>query len=316
MVDKHIALRPTAHDNGPVPATARAHDDVRTADGLGADIGPQRAADDAAETVRRRGDLEVHGERVPGVLPGPAAVLVDHDPAAVGQARHGRHAGAIGVGRERDVVDDGAPGAQVARGLVHELLAVGRVALVGVVGEELAAVGEEEGLPDGGLAVVGDGAAAGGDVGDEFPGAAGVARGVQLDVGAGEVGGDGAAGGEEGACGEGADGLGKHVEGGLVAQAVVVDGVVDFGERRPGEPVVEGAVDGEVDGGRLCAVVLPGGEEGAAGEQDGASVEDTGGGVVGPGGVDQVVGYGGERAGGVGGGGGEEEREDKEGEER
>lgn len=53
---------------------------------------------------------------------------------------------------------------------MHEFLAVLWVPLVGVVDHELAAVGHDERFPDGSFAVVGDCAAAGGDVAYEVPG--------------------------------------------------------------------------------------------------------------------------------------------------
>lgn len=73
---------------------------------------------------------------------------------------HGGHTGSkreVGV---RDIVDDWAPGEEVGRGLVDEFLAVQGVPLVAVVDYELGRVGHEEGFPDGGKAVVGEGLAA------------------------------------------------------------------------------------------------------------------------------------------------------------
>jgi hypothetical protein len=55
---------------------------------------------------------------------------------------------------------------------VGEFLAVAGVALVGEVDGKLGGVGEDEGLPDAGGAVVRVGRAAGNDGGDVFPGVA------------------------------------------------------------------------------------------------------------------------------------------------
>jgi hypothetical protein len=72
--------------------------------------------------------------------------FVDEDPFLDGRdVCYDGHAGAGDVLLVGDVVDDGAPGFQVSGGLVGELLAVLGVALVGVVGDELALV-----LPGGG----------------------------------------------------------------------------------------------------------------------------------------------------------------------
>ena len=142
--------------------------------------------------------------------------------------------------------------------LVRQLLAVERVPLVGVVGDELILVDEEEGFPDGGLAVVGDAAAAGGDAGDEGPGLAGVAGGVDVDLGFAEVGGEGVAGAEDGAFFEGADGAGEDVEEWLVAQTPAVYDVFDGGKWGPGLAFVGALVDGVMDNRWLGRVVFPG----------------------------------------------------------
>lgn len=141
---------------------------------------------------------------------------------------------------------------------MRQLLAMFRVPLIGVVGDELVLVDEEEGFPDGCLAVVGDAAAAGGDAGDEGPGLAGVAGGVDVDLGFAEVGGEGVAGAEDGAFFEGADGAGEDVEEGLVAEAPAVYGVFDGGKGGPGLALVGALVDGVVDNGWLGRVVFPG----------------------------------------------------------
>ena len=66
---------------------------------------------------------------------------------------------------------------------MNEFLPVRRISLVRVVDYQLTGVVKEEGLPDWGQAVVGDCAAAGGDVGDEAPGVAVVVGGVEVDFG-------------------------------------------------------------------------------------------------------------------------------------
>src|SRR5581483_6435972 len=148
-------------------------DERRTA-GDGAVGGLEDLAGGRPERLRVRGDLVVHR----AAALGRPAELVRHDVVAVGQFRHGRHAGTEAVGRVGHVVDDRAPVHAVRGDLVHQLLAVVGVALVGVVDDQLAAGDQEERLPDGGVAVGGVGLAAGGDVADEGPGQPAVGAGV------------------------------------------------------------------------------------------------------------------------------------------
>lgn len=191
------------------------------------------------------------------------AVLVRHDPVPVRQLDGGRHPGAIFVRGRLHVGDHGPPCDPVGGRLVDEFLPEGRVvALVRVEHDELVVMEQDERLPDGREAVVREGLAAGRDVADEGPRVPRVGGGVQVDGGQGEIRGDGVAREEDGARGKGGEGPRELVEEGLVAEAPVVDLVVDVGDVGPGGAVVEGLVNGEVDQGGFGGVVLPGREEG------------------------------------------------------
>jgi hypothetical protein len=94
----------------------------------------------------------------------PAADLRDSD--------HSGTQSEVGVG---DVIERGGPALQVVGAggeAVGEFLAVAGVALIGEVDGKVGVVGEDEGLPDGGGAVVRIGRATGNDGGDIFPGEA------------------------------------------------------------------------------------------------------------------------------------------------
>jgi hypothetical protein len=82
-------------------------------------------------------------------------------------------------------------------------------------------VEHQEGFPDGGEAVVGDGLAARSDVRNKRPGVAFVGADVQLDLGGGEIGGDGASGQQNGTSRPFAELLREDVKEGLVAEAVL-----------------------------------------------------------------------------------------------
>lgn len=200
-VDVHLGAAAGADDDGTiVTADSVRPDDVGGAGGLGAVAvgGDEGLAGRRVEGERGVGDAVVDGEDVGGGVgvggQGAAAVFVGHHPLLVGELDDGGHAGAVGVGRVGDVVDDFLPCEQVGGDLVDELLAVGGVTLVGVEADELVVVGEEERFPDRSFAIVGDRAAALGDVAEEGPGVAVVGGVVELDVGGGEIGGDGGAG--------------------------------------------------------------------------------------------------------------------------
>lgn len=256
-IDEDLRVARSTHNNSPILPPRRAPNNVRR---------PRRH--DATrvnhhllrliEFPRVRSNLIVHGEppAVSGII--AAAKLIQHEVIAVAQARDGRHPRAIIVRSRRGIIDRRAPVHEIRSDLMRQLLAVFRVPLIGVVGDELVLVDEEEGFPDGRLAVVGDAAAAGGDAGDEGPGLAGVAGGVDVDLGFAEVGGEGVAGAEDGAFFEGADGAGEDVEEGLVAEAPAVYGVFDGGKWGPGLAFVGAFVDGVVDNWWLGRVVFPG----------------------------------------------------------
>lgn len=212
-------------DDSPVLAPNRAPDHIRRARRLRPVARLERHTRGGAELLGVGHNLVVDGELVVGET-GTTAVLVGHDEPPIGQPRDGRHTGTIRVSRVHDVIYDRAPRFQICSSLVHHLLALSRVgALVGVVADEGVLVLHEEGLPDGGFAVVGKRNAAGCDVGDEFPRLAAVGGGVEFDLGLGEVGGDGGAGEEDGAGGVAAEGFGEDVEEGLVAEAPAWRGV-------------------------------------------------------------------------------------------
>ena len=255
-------------------------------------------SDRVCECQRRRRDTIVGWERVVGgghAGDGRAAVLVRQQPLVRGgEEGDDGHARPGGVGRVCDVVNGVGPRDQVRGGLVHELLAVTRVALVRVEADQLRGVEEEEGLPDGRDAVVRDRGAAGRDVRGEGPGEAGVGAGVEVELSGGEVGRDGVAGEEDRVRGEVADGFGKQVQKGLVAEAPVVGLVGDAGDFVPGHGAVGGLVDGEVDERGFGAVVFPRREQGAVGELERPRVQGAWDGVVGRGLEDGVVVEGGE----------------------
>ena len=163
---------------------------------------------------------------------------------------------------------------------MHEFLPVRRIPLVRVVHHQLPLVREYERLPDGRQAVVRQRFAAGCDVRHEFPAYAGIGARVQVDLGVAEVCWDGVSCGEDGAGRVPCEGFVEEVEEGLVAEAPVVDLVLDLGDLGPRDAAVAGAVDREVDEGWFGGVVLPGGEEVVVWELDGAGVEDLGVGVV------------------------------------
>ena len=118
-----------------------------------------------------------------GEIPRPAAELIRHYELSVGELSDGSHARAIGVGGVSYVVDGGFPGEQIRRDLVDEFLAVERVALVGIVDDELTVVHHEKRFPDGGQTVVRYGFATTRNVRDKLPGVAFVETGVQVDLG-------------------------------------------------------------------------------------------------------------------------------------
>lgn len=245
------------HNDRPVLSTRRTPNDVWRASWHNT----TRTNDDFLGLVELGGvrrDLVVSREpaAVSGVV--TPAILEEHEVIPITEARDGGHTGAVIIDWGRSIVDGVAPGKEVLCDLVRQLLAVVRVALISVVGDELVLVDEEEGLPDWCLAVVWDAAAAGGDAGDEGPGLAVVAGGVDVDFGLAEVGGEGVAGAEDGALFEFANGFGEDVEEGLVAQTPAVYGVVDLGEGEPGLALVYALEDGVVDNGWLGGVVLPG----------------------------------------------------------
>lgn len=175
---------------------------------------------------------------------------------------------------------------------MHELLVMRGVSLVGIVEHQVVVIGHDERLPDIGVCGAGGGAVTIRDVRCESPGRAAVRAGVEVDGGAADVAGDGVSGAEDCAGGEGADGRGELVEEGLVAQTLVVDGVGDAGDFGPGAAVVGATKDWEVGCGRVGAVIFPGGEDGAGGEEEGARVEGARLGVVGRRGEDREVRYG------------------------
>ena len=141
---------------------------------------------------------------------------------------------------------------------MRQLLAVVWVPLVGVVRDELLLVDHEEWFPDGRLAVVGEAAAAGGDAGDEGPGLAVVAGGVDVDLGLAEVGGEGVPGTEDGALLEFTDGAREDVQEGLVAETPAVRVIRDGGKRGPGLALVGALKDGVMDNRWLRRVIFPG----------------------------------------------------------
>jgi hypothetical protein len=86
---------------------------------------------------------------------GEVADFVRRDPFAITHLCHRDHARTKGVVLERDIIDVVAPINEVLGVLVRELLAVVWVALVGVVDEDFAIKGVDEGFPDAGGAVCG-----------------------------------------------------------------------------------------------------------------------------------------------------------------
>jgi len=62
-----------------------------------------------------------------------SGILVDEDPGAIWELGDYRHPRTVGVGLGGDIVNDWAPFLQVSAHLMRELLAMERIALVGVV---------------------------------------------------------------------------------------------------------------------------------------------------------------------------------------
>jgi hypothetical protein len=138
-----VHLRPVGvtNDNGAVRAAERRPHHVGGRVGRGRVVDNDGAANVLAEVKGRVGHdvvdgiVDAVGRRVAD------GELVHEDPFLHGRdVRDDGHAGARDVLVVGDVVDDGAPSLEVGRGLVGELLAVQAVALVGVVGDELALV--------------------------------------------------------------------------------------------------------------------------------------------------------------------------------
>lgn len=121
--------------NGPVCATQRAPDNIRTCVWRGGVVDDDGAALFFPKLEGRVGHHVVYGV-VDAVRGGVAdGEFVDQNPLLegwdVGDDGHARAGEVLVI---RNVVDNGAPGLQVGRRLMGELLAVFGVALVGVVG--------------------------------------------------------------------------------------------------------------------------------------------------------------------------------------
>jgi len=134
---------------------------------------------------------------------------------------------------------------------VRKLLAVLRVALVGVVAHELLFVNHHVRLPDGSQAVVRTSLATRGNRAGELPGLSAIGASINIDLGLAEVGRDTVSGSQDGALGPLSDGTGKLIQIRLVSQSPTVDGVLDLSNLSPLHTSISGSVDGEVDQRRL-----------------------------------------------------------------
>ena len=166
VVQEDFTQVTAADDDGAEVASNGSPDVVRAAVRDSAVCGDERTTNAGVEICRVGGDAVVDGE----ICLFGAVEFVRHDVLAKRQFGDDGHAGTPVVSAVGDVIDHGAPGVQVRRDLVDHLLAVGGVALVRVVADELVVVDHEEGLPDGSESVVGEGFSTVGDVGDESPG--------------------------------------------------------------------------------------------------------------------------------------------------
>jgi hypothetical protein len=173
---------------------------------------------------------------------------------------NGCHAGTGRVDRLFDVVDDRTPGQQVGGNLVNQLLAIERIALVRVEGNQLVIIDHEERLPDRRLAIVGDGAATSSYAGDEFPCVTLVAGRIDINLGHAEIGRDRTSSTQYRAFREAANSLREFVQEWLVTQTPAIDGVGDIGDVRPSLAAISGLEDWEIDSRWFVGVVLPSGE--------------------------------------------------------
>jgi len=196
----HRPARRRIHNHTALLAAIAARDHIRATEHLRPVRCDDRVARTVAEGERVSGDLVI-GRELVAAEAGGAAVFVGSDPGAVGELGGGEHAGAgvvVGVG---DGVDDWGPVAEVAAGLVDELLAVGGVSLVAVysfsevkdgvgcgieglrvVANQLAVPDEEKGLPDWCQTVIWDSFATSRDTRHKVPGVSTVGRGVEVDL--------------------------------------------------------------------------------------------------------------------------------------
>ena len=134
LINKNRLIIARAHNNSPILASIRRPRYVRRGGWNGTVWGLDWKSDFVQKGEGRVADAIVGWEEIVGIgAGGSATVLVRHHVAAVGDAGHGRHAGARGVGRVVYVVDCWVPGFQVGGGLVDKLLAVERTTLVGIV---------------------------------------------------------------------------------------------------------------------------------------------------------------------------------------
>jgi len=129
VVQEDLAQRSAANHDRAQTATNGRPNIVRRADRHSAVCSDDWAADRVVEGERVVADAVVDRE---GRL-GGTVELVGHNPVTERQLRNGRHTGAESVVGVCDIVDGCGPVEEVGGGLVDKLLAMGRVALVGVV---------------------------------------------------------------------------------------------------------------------------------------------------------------------------------------